>query len=294
MRRTITRFVAQRPVTPRDLVSFAGAPGFVQAHKSTIGKPPAEVPENEIQAYVIPEVVTREEEVALLKFTSQWFERLPFADGHMDSLIHHYKEFYRPYDAMMNDDSFFDYPRESGEVAAGSSLMLEAQREHEMHLVRGALARCRKQAQDHLPFIPLQNRVHFLQLHGDGFIRAHVDENRNSSGIVAGVTIGSARVMTLTCNRFPGKKVELLLAPRSFYILCGHARHYWEHSVDWTEDDEEHIKRIQKSHVADGSEVLFDGKPSGFTRGVRSAMIFRGVSPMELLMHKMKVPHRHA
>jgi hypothetical protein len=136
--------------------------------------------------------------------------------------------------------------------------------------------------------------VHFLQLHGDGFIRAHVDESRNSSGIVAGLCLGSARVMTLTNKQFPGVKVELLLAPRAIYCLTGRARYEWEHSVDWTADDEEHILRAKGSIVACGSEVFFESKPTGFLRSTRFAMIFRGISPMELLMHRTKMPHRHA
>ncbi|CUG87917.1 2OG-Fe(II) oxygenase, putative [Bodo saltans] len=285
-------------------VSFQAAPGFSQAPKSTIGKAPKDVPETTVQCYVIPEVVTAEEERALIDFTSPWFDRLPYGDGHVDGLIHHYKEFYRPFTGLMTDDSYFEETASARKMVAASSntssspsgrtiegrssLLQESVEESRMQCVRSALAMCRRISTEHLPFIPVQERVHFLQLHGDGFIRAHTDESRNSSGIVAGLTLGSGRVMSLTHKRFPGKRIDLLLAPRSFYVLCGAARHEWEHSVDWTVDDDEHLQRAMKSHVAEGSPVLFEGKPTGFTRGMRTAVIFRGLSPMDLLMQRMK------
>lgn len=238
---------------------------------------------------MIPNVVSEMQEHVMLKYTSRWFERLPFADGHMDSLIHHYKEFYRPYDGLMKDDSFFE---DTEAQASALSLMQESKQEQEIEAVRSAIAACRALAVEYLPHIPLQDRVHFLQLHGDGFIRAHTDESRNSSGIVAGLSMGSGRVMSLTHKRYPKARIDLLLAPRSMYMLCGAARHEWEHSVDWTQDDDEHLRRVQKSHVAVGSPVIFNSKPSGFTRGTRVAMIFRGVSPMELLMTRMAAKQR--
>jgi hypothetical protein len=282
--------------SPPSLVSFSNAPGFSQASLSTIGLPPSEVPETTVQCYVLPNVVPKEQEIALIDFTSPWFDRLPYSDGHVDGLIHHYKEFYRPYKMLMEDDSAFHESylsrQQEGESSSGGplreSLLTEGVEERSMQLVRAALSTCRAIAAKHLPFIPLQERVHFLQIHGDGFIRAHTDESRNSSGIVAGLTLGSGRVMSLTNKRFPGKRIDLLLAPRSFYMLCGAARHEWEHSVDWTEDDEEHLRRAQKSHVAEGSDVMFNGRRTEFTRGMRTAIIFRGLSPMELLMHRMR------
>jgi hypothetical protein len=263
------------------LVSFQAALGFSQAPKSTIGMAPKDVPETTVQCYVLPEVISVEEECALIDFTSPWFDRLPYGDGHVDGLIHHYKEFYRPFTGLMTDDKFFEETASARTMMSSashgavgkSSLLQESVEESRMQGVRSALSMCRRLSRDHLPYIPVQDRVHFLQLHGDGFIRAHVDESRNSSGIVAGLTLGSGRVMSLTNKRFPGKRVDLLLAPRSFYILCGAARHEWEHSVDWTVDDDEHLQRAKKSHVAEGSPVLFEGKPTGFTRGLRTAVI---------------------
>lgn len=307
------------------LVSFHLAPGLSQAPLETIGKPPKEVPEDQIQAYVFPETITEAEEHALLQFTGRWFDRLPFVSHHVDQLIHRYKEFYRPYDGIMKEDQLLcverslaaqrqaaDAQRAEGDdvdaaavatslSSSSSSLPCGEGEGNDRRLSaavladsRSALQKARDVAHKHLKHIPLQNRVHFLQLHGDGFIRAHVDESRNSSGIVAGLTLGSGRVMTLTHpTKFPHAKIELCLQPRSFYVLTGTARYEWEHSVDWVAEEETAASK-GGVRVVEGSEVYFAGKPTGMKRAMRTAVIFRGVSPMELLMQRMKLPHRHA
>ncbi|EPY38565.1 alkylated DNA repair protein alkB like protein 7 [Angomonas deanei] len=249
------------------LVSLRYAPSVVQPPmEEVVGKGVKDIPEHYVTAYVLPEVITKEEEAALLGFASPWFDRLEFNDGHVDGLIHHYKEFYRSY---ANDI-----------VAAASG--------EEGRLVQQALAKVRHLACTYLPHIPIDDRVHFLRLAGSGFIRSHVDENRNSSGIIGGLCLNAARVMSLTNEKYPGEKVELLLAPRCFYAIIGRARYDWAHSVDWIKDDEEHIQRIKKSLVVEGTPVEYDGKVTPFKRYDRTAIIFRGLSPMQLLAHRMR------
>jgi len=237
------------------------------------------LPKNWVTAYVLPEVISPAEEQALLQFACPWFERLPYNDGHVDGLIHHYKEFYRSYRdlmAMAAGSSADGSCTPAGDLAA------------DLPLVQAALARTQKIAQDYLPRITLDDRVHFLRLSGSGFIRSHVDENRNSSGIIAGLCLNAARVMTLTHPEHPGEEVELLLAPRCLYIMIGHARYTWEHSVDWVKDDDEHVRRVQQSLLVEGTPITFDGAPTPYSRFDRTAVIFRGISPMHLLAQRMQ------
>lgn len=230
-------------------------------------------------AYVLPEVITEQEEKALLDFSEPWFERLTYNDGHMDGLIHHYKEFYRSYAAITR----------AAQTGSDAGLnMPHANLEVDLSLVSGALARAHDLAQTYLPRIPIDDRVHFLRLAGSGFIRAHVDETRNSTGIVAGLCLNAGRVMTLTHPEYPGEYVELMLAPRCLYILIGRARYDWAHSVDWVDDDDEHIRRIQKSLVVEGTPIRFDGAETPYRRFDRTAIIFRGVSPMALLARRIR------
>lgn len=246
----------------KSLVSLKYAPSCVHLPESeAIGKSVKNLPLNAVTAYVTPEVITREEELALLKCTERWFTNVPFNDGHMDGLIHHYKEFYRSFNALQDID----------DPVALSGL----KKAHELAL-------------HYLPHIPVDDRVHFLQLESYGFIRSHVDENRNSSGLIGGLCLGSARVMTLTNPKFPNEKVELLLAPRCFYAIIGRARYDWEHSVDWTVDDPEHIKRIRREEAGSMIKpVVFAGEESDYMSGTRTAIIFRGISPMLLLQQRI-------
>ncbi|EPY25199.1 alkylated DNA repair protein alkB like protein 7 [Strigomonas culicis] len=270
LRATWLRRCAAQASVPASLVSMRRAPSFVQPpEEEAIGKSVKDLPAHYMTAYVRPEVITREEEAALLRYTEPWFERLEYYDGHVDGLIHHYKEFYRSY---------------QHDVEAIAP-------EGDAALVRSALARIRALACHYLPAIPIDDRVHFLRLAGSGFIRSHVDNNRNSSGLIGGLCLNAARVMTLTRKDYPGEEVELLLAPRCFYAMIGRARYDWEHSVDWVVDDDEHIQRIRKSLVVEGTPIEFDGKPTPFCRHDRTAIIFRGLSPMELFnlrMHQKK------
>lgn len=233
-------------------------------------------------AYVLPEVISPAEEQALLQWTQPWFARVPFNDGHIDGLIHHYKEFYR---------SFADLSKMTAGSNAGDVCTPAGDSTADLALVRAALSRAQKLAQDYLPRIAIDDRVHFLRLSGSGFIRSHVDENRNSSGIIAGLCLNAARVMTLTHPEHPGEVVELLLAPRCFYVMIGHARYSWEHSVDWVRDDDEHIRRVQQSLVVEGTPVVFDGATTPYCRLDRTAIIFRGISPMHLLAQRMHQRH---
>lgn len=259
-------------VPPANLVSMRYAPSFRQPPaEDVIGKSVKNIPEDCVTAYVVPDVITESEEQSLMSFVEPMFARLPYNDGHMDGLIHHYKEFYR---------SFEEVQRAVGSACPGKE---EAER---LAGVRESLARARSQACHYLPRIPIDDRVHFLRLAGSGFIRSHVDESRNSSGIVAGLCMGSGRVMTLTHPDHPGERVEMLLAPRCMYFLFGRARYTWEHSIDWVADDADDLERIRNPVAVEGTPVAFDGEVTPYLRAARTAIIFRGISPMHLLAQR--------
>lgn len=258
----------------KSFVSLKFAPSCVHPPEAdVIGKAAGSTPENAVTAYVTPEIITEEEEAVLLRYTKKLFDPLPFADGHVDGLIHHYKEFYRSLDSIKEELSAFHST--------------------DRKLALSGLLKARSLADLYLPHIPVDDRVHFLQLESNGFIRSHVDENRNSSGLIGGLCLGSSRVMTLTTSHFPGEKVELLLARRSFYAIIGRARYDWEHSVDWIEDDQDHLDRIRSEqlHTAE-KPVVFGGEETKYKTGTRTAIIFRGISPLALLQHRMKAKNQ--
>ena len=258
------------------------------------------LPPEVIPAFVIPDVITEEESQIVLEYKNRLFTRLPYSDGHYDALISQYKEFYRSEKELRENP----LPEMTGHPA----------KEMVEEVVRSVMARARNIAQQHSPNVPLADRVHFLQLDADGVIKAHADEERNSSSIVAGLCFSSARVMTLTKPRTEVEKergvvladhqsqqqkdeqdgfIEMLLQPRSLYILAGTARYDWFHSVDETaavagmmpsSDENSGVATYPEPKV--GEPIWFAGEPCkeslSFTREMRSVMIWRGVSPREL------------
>ena len=59
-------------------------------------------------------------------------------------------------------------------------------------------------------------------------IEPHIDLKDVFSDVVAGLTLGSTRVMELTRR---GRLVSVLLRPGDLYVLSGNARYKWKHGV---------------------------------------------------------------
>jgi hypothetical protein len=249
-------------VAPPCLLSFTRAAGYRQASKEEWISRASDLEPTAVPVYVIPDAITETEEAAILRFTDTIFAPLDFAAGHYDNLIERYKELYRNW-ATLNEETIAATTGDRDGAVATCQ----------------ALRRVRDVAQEYVPHVPLQERVHFLQLEPQGYIRAHADEQRNSSAVVAGLTLASGRVMTLTHPDRPGPQIDMLLAPRSLYILAGAARNDWHHSVD--------AEGPAPQPPAPGSIVRFEGRDSGLRRERRTAVIFRGCSPMELFMSRM-------
>jgi hypothetical protein len=261
----------------RDLVSFAGAPR-VRACATMSELVAPRLPPDALPAFVIPDVIS-EADAALVHdvYQRRLFDRLPYSDGHVDALISSYKEFYRSERDL--------HERPIPELADAP------ERDETQAAVRRVLTTCRALAQAHSPSVPLADRVHMLQLDAAGVIKAHADEERNSSSIVAGLTLGSARVMTLTHPRDPGAGfVELLLLPRSLYVLAGPARYEWFHSVDEAATAGGASGTSIPAPVP-GEPIWFRGAPlPDHRRRMRTAVIWRGVSPRELFERRIGKP----
>ncbi|KAM9610632.1 alpha-ketoglutarate-dependent dioxygenase alkB homolog 7, mitochondrial [Morphnus guianensis] len=78
------------------------------------------------------------------------------------------------------------------------------------------------------PPLPL---VHVLDLHPRGHVRPHVDSVKFCGCTIAGVSLLSPSVMRLVSCRAPGQWLELLLEPRSLYVLRGAARYDFTHEI---------------------------------------------------------------
>ncbi|RNE98333.1 alkylated DNA repair protein alkB like protein 7 [Trypanosoma rangeli] len=121
-------------------MSLRHAPSFRQSKPcEVIGVATRLIPPECVPAFVVSEVIDDVEEQALLTFTAPWFSRLAYNDGHMDSLIHHFRECYRPYREIVGNAA--------GDANHSGCDVLD---EGVMTLARNALRRCRKIVSEYL------------------------------------------------------------------------------------------------------------------------------------------------
>lgn len=266
----------------RDLVSFKFANPKYRECESMEELSQPRLDPNVIPAFIIPDVISQEDMRLVLEYKNRLFNRLPYCDDHIDALITNYKEFYRSEQELHDNPSI---PELTG----------HPEKEQIEEAVRRVASTCRNIAQQHSINVPLADRVHFLQLDAKGIIKAHADEERNSSSIVAGLCFSSARVMTLTKPKDKNSLtpepndedgwIEMLIQPRSLYILAGPARYEWFHSVDET-SSKNTVVPYPEPH--EGDPIWFRGEPHPtFKREMRSVMIWRGVSPRELFQRRL-------
>jgi alkylated DNA repair protein alkB family protein 7 len=116
--------------------------------------------------------------------------------------------------------------------------------------------------------------VHVLDLAADGYITPHVDSVKFSGDLVCGVSLLSGAVMTLAPEAppdlaaAPDARARLYLPRRSLYVLSGHARYRFTHSVDGGEARRDRAPEPEDAHVR---EVFGEG----YVRERRISLIFR-------------------
>ncbi|XP_053907808.1 alpha-ketoglutarate-dependent dioxygenase alkB homolog 7, mitochondrial [Cuculus canorus] len=81
------------------------------------------------------------------------------------------------------------------------------------------------------PERPPRPLVHVLDLHRRGHVAPHVDSVKFCGCTLAGLSLLSAAVLRLRSCRTPAQSLELLLEPRSLYVLRGAARYEFTHEI---------------------------------------------------------------
>ncbi|XP_019566364.2 alpha-ketoglutarate-dependent dioxygenase alkB homolog 7, mitochondrial [Rhinolophus sinicus] len=81
------------------------------------------------------------------------------------------------------------------------------------------------------PSQTLLSSVHVLDLEPRGYIKPHVDSIKFCGATIAGLSLLSPSVMRLVHTQEPGEWLELLLEPRSLYILRDSARYDFSHEI---------------------------------------------------------------
>ncbi|XP_038627713.1 alpha-ketoglutarate-dependent dioxygenase alkB homolog 7, mitochondrial [Tachyglossus aculeatus] len=147
-------------------------------------------------AVVRPDFLSVDEEAALSRELDPQLRRRRYQFDHWDAAIHGFRE---------TEKSRWSEPS------------------------RAILQRVRAAAFDpNQPQLPL---VHVLDLDQSGYIKPHVDSVKFCGSTIAGLSLLSASVMRLVDSRDPQQWLELLLEPRSLYILRGPARYDFSHQI---------------------------------------------------------------
>ncbi len=188
---------------------------------------------------VVQEVITERESQLLVSDCEKKLKRRRYEDGHWDGVIHSFREV------------------TAVQWSAASLEILEK--------VKSLLTQSRPEL-DGRPFLP----PHVLDLSAEGYIRPHVDSVIASGDVVAGLSLLSTCVMRLTSKSDDvqsgesgtGGEVDLLLRPRSFYVLSGPARYDYAHAI------------------LPGPDVTWDGEVVS-RRERRLSVVFRDALPVQ-------------
>lgn len=177
---------------------------------------------------VLPNVITKEEEKLLLEELHNPLGRMRYENTHWDNVITGYREMYRSQWSPQNTAT--------------------------LHRIQ------------HLPEVACHtptHRIHVLDLLPEGVVLPHVDHEKYAGPVVIGLSLMSPTIMQLC--RVQGSNadgtgtarhvVDVLLQPRSLYIMQGEARYQYTHSI------------------LGGIDHSWMGIP--FTKGRRISLIFR-------------------
>mmetsp|Transcript_8367 Transcript_8367/g.16663 ORF Transcript_8367/g.16663 Transcript_8367/m.16663 type:complete len:262 (+) Transcript_8367:39-824(+) len=191
-------------------------------------------------AVVFPEAITQEEHDAIVEEilhgagdrAMRKFRKRKYEMDHWDAVIVGYKEIERPMHL---------WPPSCAPVLQRVQNFVQSYLEENVESVKGQL--------DYLP-------PHIIDLAADGEIRAHVDSIKFSGEVVAGLSLLSGRTMKLRAGkddphayRDDEPAIDLILPPRSLYILCNRARFNMAHSVERVDPPERRFSIIFRDAI---------------------------------------------
>ncbi|XP_022092244.1 alpha-ketoglutarate-dependent dioxygenase alkB homolog 7, mitochondrial-like [Acanthaster planci] len=140
--------------------------------------------------------VSRAEENCLLEEINDYLEDLDYEYDHWDNQIHGYRE------------------TEKSRWSTKSQLILQRIRETAF-----------PSGEQQLPL------VHVLDLAKDGYIKPHVDSVKFCGSTITGLSLLSAAIMKLAKEDNPENWVNVILKPRSLYVIKDKARYQFTHEI---------------------------------------------------------------
>lgn len=160
--------------------------------------------------HVLENCITQDEEKYLINHLNSIFKNKRYQGNHWDDVIYKYKE---------SQISMENIPYEIQKIF--------------LRLIDEIQVKCNKTGTTMLA-------PHVIDLHKDGSIAPHVDSIKFSGDIVSGLSLLSTRVLRLTPDRYHPRpldqpqlpnQIDILLRPRSLYILTGPLRYNYAHAI---------------------------------------------------------------
>jgi len=197
---------------------------FIRAHDARVIPEAVSVAEHEM---LVDQILQGGQDRAIRRFRRRTYE-----EGHWDAVITGFKELERPLQ-IWSDDCEKVLRRLQAVIHQES--VLSVQEDSEVH------------------WLP----PHVIDLSAKGEIRPHVDSVKFSGLVVAGLSLLSPRIMRLRENKesysSDDPTVEMVLSPRSLYILQGDARFKASHSIDRNETSERRLSIIFRDAKGESS-----------------------------------------
>jgi alkylated DNA repair protein alkB family protein 7 len=182
------------------------------------------------ELWVLPEFITPSEEDQLLEEINPMFKKKRYIDTHWDGVITGYKEI--------------------------EKMMWKPQNAQIIQRVRQLLPSDTK----------WRPAVHVLDLAANGPIDAHIDSVTASGGILAGLSLSSSCVMTLKRENF--EPIQILLRPRTLYVMQGDIRYEYTHEIPANESlwGQEKIPRDRRISIMFRDELPAQANPGDGVR----------------------------
>lgn len=221
---------------------------------------------------VIEDMVSEEEEQKLTIFLDLKFGRKRYQGAHWDSVISGFKE------TELYDNDLFDAPDECTQI--GQIVKRVTTFVQQSYAIREGAS-------------PMM-LPHAIDLSEEGYIDPHVDSIKRSGGILAGLSLHSARIMRLkydTEQAIPNQLVSHLQLPflrenevldiplpqRSLYLLEGPLRYTHTHSIlgNGNENGIENAieqKKQKKQHRERRLSIIFRDEPYNEGESIEEAI----------------------
>nr|XP_002732369.2 PREDICTED: alpha-ketoglutarate-dependent dioxygenase alkB homolog 7, mitochondrial-like [Saccoglossus kowalevskii] len=173
---------------------------------------------------VYPDFLTEGEEQSLYKEVDKYVKRMRYEYDHWDDAIHGYKE-----------TEFSRWSDSNKQII---------QRVRDVAFPPGVQQ------------LPL---VHVIDLADNGYIKPHIDSVKFCGNIITGLSLLSSSIMRLVHDKNKELKIDILLKPRSLYVMRDAARFDYTHEI--LPDSESyfkgrHVPRARRISIMCRNEVV--------------------------------------